>query len=97
MTIISGSWLLDGNILVFFYPDNVIVSDSYKERLSFNSSTSQLSLHSVQVNDSGLYVLQGMNPAVKAELNLTVQGEFPNTHNHRHFTNNFYMIYLENV
>ncbi|MCJ8728841.1 hypothetical protein PDJAM_G00009110 [Pangasius djambal] len=78
MNITAGSWLLDGNILVFWYPDNIIVSDSYKGRMSFNSSTRQISLYSVQVTDSGLYVLQGMNPIVKAELELSVQEPITN-------------------
>lgn len=95
MNITAGSWLLDGNILVFFYPDHYIVSDSYKGRIFFNSLTSQISLNSVQVTDSGLYALQGMNPVVKADLKLSVQGKFPSTHIQKHFT--LYKLYLEDV
>lgn len=96
MNITAGSWLFDGNILLFWYPDQSIVSDSYKGRISLNLSTSQITLYSAQVSDSGLYVLQGMNPIVKAELLLSVQGEFPNTHNQTHFTNSFNMLYQGN-
>lgn len=95
MKITAGSWLLDGNILVFFYPDPFILSDP--KRIFFNSSTSQLSLYSVQVNDSGLYVLQGVTPTVKAELELSVQGECPYTHNQKHLTNSLFMLCMENA
>ncbi|XP_027003925.2 carcinoembryonic antigen-related cell adhesion molecule 5-like [Tachysurus fulvidraco] len=73
MNISAGNWLFDGNILMLWYPDQFIVSDSYKERISFNSSTRQITLYSAQVSDSGLYVLQGLKPNVKAELILSVQ------------------------
>lgn len=97
MSISAGTWMLDGKVLVFWYPDTFIVSDSYKGQISFNLSTSQISVYSVQVNNSGLYVLQGMTPPVSAELKLSVQGEFPYIHIQKHFTNSFYMLYFENV
>lgn len=96
INITAGSWLFDGNILVFWYPGQFIVSDNYKGRLSFNSSTSQITLHSVQVSDSGPYVLQGMNPAVKVELRLSVQGEFC-IQLQTNFTSSYDICYLVTV
>ncbi|KAI5105928.1 carcinoembryonic antigen-related cell adhesion molecule 5 precursor, partial [Silurus meridionalis] len=78
INISAGGWLLDGNILVFWYPGMFIVSDSYKGRVAFNTSTSQFSLYSVQVTDSGVYALQGMSPTVNAELRLSVQEPITN-------------------
>ncbi|TSZ83248.1 Hemicentin-1 [Bagarius yarrelli] len=73
INITAGSWLFDGNIMLFWYPDNFIVGDSYNGRVSFNSSTSQITLYSAQLSNSGLYVLQGMNPTVNARVTLSVQ------------------------
>lgn len=81
-----GNWLLNGNTLVIFYPNGFDVNNTYKERLSFNQSTKQVSLSSLQVNDSGLYKLQGLNPPLTAELILSVQGEFSITNSQKHST-----------
>ncbi|KAF5904433.1 carcinoembryonic antigen-related cell adhesion molecule 5-like, partial [Clarias magur] len=48
MNITVGSWLLGGNILVTFYPGGFKVNDGYTGRISFNTSTSQITLYSVQ-------------------------------------------------
>ncbi|XP_053349996.1 carcinoembryonic antigen-related cell adhesion molecule 1 [Clarias gariepinus] len=78
MNITVGSWLLGGNILVTFYPGGIAVNDSYRGRISLNTSTSQISLYSVQVSDSGLLVLQAFIPTVNAQLQLSVQEKITN-------------------
>ncbi|KAF4088389.1 hypothetical protein AMELA_G00082400 [Ameiurus melas] len=78
MNITVGTWMLDGRVLVLWYPNQFIVNDSYKGQISFNLFTSQISVYSAQVNNSGLYVLQGMVPAVNAELKLSVQEPITN-------------------
>ncbi|XP_072536669.1 carcinoembryonic antigen-related cell adhesion molecule 1 [Salminus brasiliensis] len=73
MAIDAGTWQFENSFLVFWYPGSVTVGKEYTGRVSFSSSTLELSLHSLQVNDSGLYVLQGVNPIVQAEVSLSVQ------------------------
>ncbi|XP_066539333.1 carcinoembryonic antigen-related cell adhesion molecule 5-like isoform X2 [Hoplias malabaricus] len=73
MTISAGTWLFGSNMIVFWFPDMLVHGDNYKNRISFNSTSAQLTLWSVQVNDSGLYVLQGANPNIRTEVSLSVQ------------------------
>ncbi|XP_017561495.1 carcinoembryonic antigen-related cell adhesion molecule 1 [Pygocentrus nattereri] len=78
ISISAGTWLFQSSILAFWYPGNFILGDVYAGRVSFDSLTLQLSLHSVQTNDSGLYVLQGVTPKVRAEITLSVQEPITN-------------------
>lgn len=93
MNITAGTWLLNGSVLVLFYPDHFFVSDSHKGRMFFNLSTSQICLYSVQVTDSGLYELQGISPNVKADLHLSVQGKLSYTNKQKYFTTDFYILH----
>ncbi|KAL7886542.1 hypothetical protein AOLI_G00042630 [Acnodon oligacanthus] len=78
ISISVGTWLFQSSVLAFWYPSNLIIGDGYAGRVSFNPSTLQLSLRSVQTNDSGLYVLQGMSPSVRAEVTLSIQEPITN-------------------
>ncbi|XP_076847354.1 carcinoembryonic antigen-related cell adhesion molecule 1 [Brachyhypopomus gauderio] len=72
-TIIAGNWLFEGNVMVFWYKEMFILEGSYGDRASFNSSSLQLSLGFVNVNDSGVYALQGASPPLRAQVVLSVQ------------------------
>uniref|UniRef100_W5LHE3 Ig-like domain-containing protein n=1 Tax=Astyanax mexicanus TaxID=7994 RepID=W5LHE3_ASTMX len=80
----AGTWQFENNILVFWYPGDIMVGNGYEGRVSFNQTSLQLSLHSLQTNDSGVYILQSVKPSVQAQVSLSVQGEFTHTHTHTH-------------
>lgn len=73
ITIDAGTWQFGNHFLVFWYPGSVTVGKGYEGRVSFNQTSLQISLHSLHTNDSGVYVLQGVNPSVQAEISLSVQ------------------------
>uniref|UniRef100_A0A8B9KZ54 Ig-like domain-containing protein n=1 Tax=Astyanax mexicanus TaxID=7994 RepID=A0A8B9KZ54_ASTMX len=82
IAIVAGTWQFENNILVFWYPGDIMVGNGYEGRVSFNQTSLQLSLHSLQTNDSGVYILQSVKPSVQAQVSLSVQGEFTHTHTH---------------
>lgn len=70
-----GTWSYETTIIVLFYPNGSSVSKSYQGRVSFNRSSSELSICSLQLNDSGLYTVQGMEPVLYAVVTLSVRGK----------------------
>uniref|UniRef100_A0A8C7IT90 Ig-like domain-containing protein n=2 Tax=Oncorhynchus kisutch TaxID=8019 RepID=A0A8C7IT90_ONCKI len=73
-----GTWSYETTIIVLFYPIGSSVSTSYQGRVSFNRSSSELSISSLQLNDSGRYTVQGMEPVLKAVVTLSVQEPISN-------------------
>ncbi|XP_071252858.1 hemicentin-1-like isoform X1 [Salvelinus alpinus] len=73
-----GTWSYETTIIALFYPGGISVSTSYRGRVSFNSSSSELSISSLQLNDSGRYTVQGMEPALTAVVTLSVQEPISN-------------------
>nr|XP_046157426.1 carcinoembryonic antigen-related cell adhesion molecule 5-like [Oncorhynchus gorbuscha] len=73
-----GTWSYETTIIVLFYPGGSIVSKSYRGRVSFNRSSAELSISSLQLNDSGRYTVQGMEPVLKAVVTLSVQEPISN-------------------
>eukprot|EP00063_Salmo_salar_P081991 XP_014056826.1 PREDICTED: hemicentin-2-like isoform X3 [Salmo salar] len=73
-----GIWSYETTIIVLFYPNGSRVSTSYLGRVSFNRSSSELSISSLQLNDSGLYTVQGMEPVRYAVVTLSVQEPISN-------------------
>ncbi|XP_058252126.1 carcinoembryonic antigen-related cell adhesion molecule 5-like [Hemibagrus wyckioides] len=73
MNITIGTWSFNGNFMLIWFPNQLSVNENYKGRISFNLSTNQITLYSVQVSDSGLYKLQGMEPNLNVELTQSVQ------------------------
>ncbi|XP_008288307.1 carcinoembryonic antigen-related cell adhesion molecule 1 [Stegastes partitus] len=64
----TGAWLFNNSLIVLIFPGNpAILSD----RVTYNSSTSSLTLMSLKVDDSGEYALQDV--AFRAKLMLSVQ------------------------
>uniref|UniRef100_A0A4W5QKG0 Ig-like domain-containing protein n=1 Tax=Hucho hucho TaxID=62062 RepID=A0A4W5QKG0_9TELE len=70
-----GTWSYETTVIVICYPGGSSVSTHYQGRVSFNHSSSELSINSLQLHDSGLYTFQGMEPVLKAVLALSVQGK----------------------
>nr|XP_029497698.1 carcinoembryonic antigen-related cell adhesion molecule 5-like [Oncorhynchus nerka] len=73
-----GTWSYETTTIVLFYPGGSIVSTSYQGRVSFNRSSSELSISSLQLSDSGLYTVQGMEPVLTAVVTLSVQEPISN-------------------
>uniref|UniRef100_A0A4W5LYJ5 Ig-like domain-containing protein n=1 Tax=Hucho hucho TaxID=62062 RepID=A0A4W5LYJ5_9TELE len=73
-----GTWSYETTIIVLFYPNGSSVSTSYQGRVSFNRSSSELSISSLQLNDSGLYTVQGMEPVLCAVVTLSVREPISN-------------------
>uniref|UniRef100_A0A8C7MU40 Ig-like domain-containing protein n=1 Tax=Oncorhynchus kisutch TaxID=8019 RepID=A0A8C7MU40_ONCKI len=73
-----GTWSYETTIIVLFYPNGSSVSTSYQGRVSFNRSSSELSISSLQLNDSGLYTVQGMEPVLYAVVTLSVREPISN-------------------
>eukprot|EP00063_Salmo_salar_P081988 XP_014056823.1 PREDICTED: hemicentin-1-like [Salmo salar] len=73
-----GTWSYETTIIVLFYPGGSSVSTSYQGRVSFNRFSSELSINSLQLNNSGLYTIQGMEPVLKAVVTLSVQEPISN-------------------
>nr|XP_029535043.1 hemicentin-1-like isoform X1 [Oncorhynchus nerka] len=71
-----GTWSYETTTIVLFYPGGSSVSTSYRGRVLFSSS--ELSISSLQLNDSGRYTVQGMEPVLNAVVTLSVQEPISN-------------------
>ncbi|XP_051262576.1 carcinoembryonic antigen-related cell adhesion molecule 1 isoform X2 [Dicentrarchus labrax] len=72
INVTTGAWMFNSNIIVMIFPGDRIIDDTWRERVIFNSTTSSLTIRSLQVEDSGLYTLQALN-FFRSELTLSVQ------------------------
>ncbi|XP_042345094.1 carcinoembryonic antigen-related cell adhesion molecule 5-like [Plectropomus leopardus] len=68
----TGAWLFDNDIIVIIFPGDQIIGDSWRARVTFNSTSSALTIRSLQLEDSGVYTLQAVN-SFRAQLTLSVQ------------------------
>uniref|UniRef100_A0A8C2PVA9 CEA cell adhesion molecule 1 n=1 Tax=Cyprinus carpio TaxID=7962 RepID=A0A8C2PVA9_CYPCA len=71
--IIIGLWLFGPSTLFMWYPGDVLTGSGHQNGTEFNSSTYQLTLSSVTLKNSGLYVLDALKPRARAEITLDVQ------------------------
>ncbi|KAI3361185.1 hypothetical protein L3Q82_013381, partial [Scortum barcoo] len=71
--ITTGAWIFNNHIIVIVFPGGMAINNDWKNRVTFNSTTSSLTISSLQVEDSGLYTLQDVS-FFRAELTLSVQG-----------------------
>ncbi|CAB1334002.1 unnamed protein product [Coregonus sp. 'balchen'] len=76
--IIIGTWSYETTVVVLFYPTGLSVHISYQDRVSFNRSSSELSISSLQLNDSGMYTIQGMEPDLHTVVILSVREPISN-------------------
>lgn len=76
--VVVGAWIFNSDIIVMIFPGGEIISNSWKDRIIFNSTSNDISLtiRSVQSEDSGLFTLQAVN-SFRAQLTLSVQGKTP--------------------
>lgn len=76
VTITVGLWLFGPSTLFMWYQGNMIQGTSLQNGTEFNNSTYQLTLSSVTLRNSGLYVLEAFTPIkARAEMTLDVQGK----------------------
>ncbi|XP_052002358.1 carcinoembryonic antigen-related cell adhesion molecule 1 isoform X1 [Xyrauchen texanus] len=74
ITITVGSWLYGSGTVLFWYPGDTVTGSSFNEGMSFNNISYALTLTSVTLNRSGLYVLEKLSPpSSKGEFRLEVQ------------------------
>lgn len=71
----SGSWAVDDSLILTWVGDQQAVFPSHNGRASVDLSTAALTLSSVTVADSGLYILQSTDPKLKANATIAVLGE----------------------
>ncbi|XP_052474648.1 carcinoembryonic antigen-related cell adhesion molecule 5 isoform X3 [Carassius gibelio] len=72
-TITVGTWLFGPSILFFWYPGGVLTGSGHQNGTEFNNSTYQLTLTSVTLKNSGLYVLEALQLKTQAKIALDVQ------------------------
>lgn len=71
-----GSWLFGSSTLFIWSATNVFPGGSNQDGISLNITTYQLTLMSVTLKSSGIYVFQTFSPSsAKAEITLDVQGK----------------------
>lgn len=73
-SVTQGVWLFNNELIVIILPGNSIISNTWSTRITFNSTSSSLSIRSLTVSDSGVYTLNAVN-LFRAELTLSVQGK----------------------
>nr|XP_057909090.1 carcinoembryonic antigen-related cell adhesion molecule 5-like [Doryrhamphus excisus] len=54
----TGAWLFNNNIIVIIFPGNAVVATEWTGKVTYDTSTSSLTIMSLQVEDSGTYTLQ---------------------------------------
>lgn len=68
----AGAWIFNNDLIALLFPGNNAISNSWINRVTYNSSTSSLTLRSLKLDDSGVYTLQDVN-GFRAQLTLSVQ------------------------
>lgn len=69
----TGVWMFETNLIVMIFPGSIIIHDTWRDRVSYNSTSSALTIKSLRLGDSGLYTLQTVN-SFRGQLTLSVQG-----------------------
>ncbi|XP_062321574.1 carcinoembryonic antigen-related cell adhesion molecule 1 isoform X2 [Osmerus eperlanus] len=55
----GGMWFHESTYILMWYPEGSLVDPIWTSRITFNSTSLALSIRSVQVADSGLYLIRG--------------------------------------
>lgn len=66
--------LADMGIIVFISSGTAMIDMDWRDRVTFNPNTSSLTIRSLQLDDSGMYILEAFN-LFRANLTLSVQGK----------------------
>ncbi|KAJ8005227.1 hypothetical protein DPEC_G00144450 [Dallia pectoralis] len=74
----AGTWTHEKALIVLFFDSNEKLSANYRNRVSFNRTSLELSIRSLQLNDSGQYILQGIDPAMEIPVTLIIQDPISN-------------------
>lgn len=74
-TVSSGGWLFNTRQIVITLNGVVVISKTWRDRVSFNQSTSSLTIHWVKLEDSGNYALQDVINEISSQLTLSVEGK----------------------
>lgn len=74
-TVSSGGWLFNTRQIVIILNGGFAISKTWRDRVSFNQSTSSLTIHSVKLKDSGNYALQDLINEISSQLTLSVEGK----------------------
>ncbi|XP_043117033.1 carcinoembryonic antigen-related cell adhesion molecule 1 isoform X2 [Puntigrus tetrazona] len=73
-TIALGTWLFGNGILYLWYPGGIAQGTSHYNGTEFDISTYQLTLFSVTLKNSGLYILESLVPTkIQGQITLDVQ------------------------
>uniref|UniRef100_A0A3Q3GCP0 Ig-like domain-containing protein n=1 Tax=Labrus bergylta TaxID=56723 RepID=A0A3Q3GCP0_9LABR len=73
-SVTTGIWSFEGAFIVFIFPGNFIISNTWTSRVEFDLNSSSLTIKSLTLEDSGKYTLQAPN-IFNVELRLDVQGK----------------------
>ncbi|XP_070691302.1 hemicentin-1-like [Pempheris klunzingeri] len=68
----TGVWMFTNDIIVMILPGNEIISNTWRDRITYNSANSSLTIKSLELQDSGVYTLEAIN-SFQAQLTLSVQ------------------------
>lgn len=71
----SGSWAVGESLIVAWLGEQQAVFPGYSGRASVNILSGALVLSAVTVADSGVYVVQGTDPQLRASATITVVGK----------------------
>lgn len=71
----SGSWAVGELLIIAWLGDQQAVFPSHDGRASLNSLTGALTLSSVTVADSGVYIVQSSDPQLEANTTIAVVGK----------------------
>uniref|UniRef100_A0A3Q2W353 Hemicentin-1-like n=1 Tax=Haplochromis burtoni TaxID=8153 RepID=A0A3Q2W353_HAPBU len=77
-TVSSGGWLFNTRQIVITLNGGFLISKTWRDRVSFNQSTSSLTIHSVKLEDSGNYALQDLSNEISSQLTLSVEESVSN-------------------
>ncbi|XP_056457879.1 carcinoembryonic antigen-related cell adhesion molecule 1 isoform X1 [Gadus chalcogrammus] len=72
-TIIVGTWLFESIPILIMYDGGSFIFPPWQERITFNRTSAELSIKSLQMSDSGIYKLTGGEPSFEVEIALSVQ------------------------
>ncbi|KAL3980508.1 KRAB domain-containing zinc finger protein [Sarotherodon galilaeus] len=69
----SGGWLFNGHLIVITLNKTYDISSTWKDRVTFNTNTSSLTINPVTLKDSGSYVLENLVDGSFSQLTLLVE------------------------